>query len=112
MSLTFAASGVQRHILTITEHLHSTEIERKNLRETELQLRQQIIKQRHQLETGHASPSQLQESHRELQKDYNTLKKDYTELTKVIQQCESELQQGMSCVPKGEGSCSVLFFLK
>ena len=50
VSLTFAASGVQRHILSMTEQLHSSEIERKSLRATEMKLREQIVKQRHAME--------------------------------------------------------------
>ena len=62
VSLTFAASGVQRHILSMTEQLHSSEIERKSLRATELKLREQIVKQRHALELN--SSKTLENSYR------------------------------------------------
>jgi len=92
-SLTFAASGVQRHILSMTEQLHSSEIERKQLRATEIKLREQIVKQRHALELNN---SKLAESdYTELKTDFDTLRVDYGELTKVVHKCELELKQGL-----------------
>merc|ERR1711881_720779 len=100
--------GVQRHILSMTEQLHSSEIERKQLRATELKLREHVVKQRHALEMsddrvrmrigGEQEEGQRHNNSEltELKGDYDTLRTDYSELTKIMHQCEAELKLGLN----------------
>lgn len=50
-SLTFATTNLQRWVVAMSDQMSSIEQERNELRKTELSLREEIIKQRHKIET-------------------------------------------------------------